>query len=372
MAPARSQYREGLLEVLEGSTELAVYGALDERLERLGAIDSALVGDEKRMAGASGLAAALALLAAGAAVVAGLAFGTSAVAAGTMSPINVAVVSLVPLAVHEVLAVLVGATHRLPELEQAAARASDVFERTPAVVSPVRPRPVPDGPLRVRIRGLTAGWPEGPPVLTDLDLDLSPGVPTVVVGPSGAGKSTLASVLLRFLEPRSGSVRLVGEDASIELTEADPDDVRASIGWLSQDAYVFDSTIEANLRLARPEATEAELRRALAGAQLLAWIDGLPDGLQTLVGEHGRGLSGGQRQRLALARVLLADRRVFVFDEPTEHLDDRVAADLAADILAETAGKTVLILTHRPELFPGTRMLRIQEGRLVQPEPAPV
>jgi ABC-type transport system involved in cytochrome bd biosynthesis fused ATPase/permease subunit len=288
-----------------------------------------------------------------------------------MSPINVAVVALVPLAVHEVLAVLVGATHRLPELEQAAARAHDLFERNPAVVSPARPLPVPHGPLGLGIRGLTAGWPEGPPVLADLDLVLSPGSPTVVVGPSGAGKSTLASVLLRFLEPGSGSVLLTGESASIELTEADPDDVRAAIGWLAQDAYVFDSTIEANLRLARPEATDVELRRALAGAQLLGWVEGLPEGLHTLVGEHGRRLSGGQRQRLALARVLLADRRIVVFDEPTEHLDDRVAADLARDILAETTGKTVLVLTHRPELFPGTRLLRLEDGRIVQPEPVP-
>jgi ATP-binding cassette, subfamily C, bacterial CydC len=370
MAPARGEYREGLLEVLEGSTELAVYGGLDERLERLGAIDAALVDDEERMAGASGVAAAVALLAGGAAVIAGLAFGAAAVAAGTMSPINVAVVALVPLAVHEVLAGLVAATHRLPELEQAAARARDVFERSPAIAAPARPLPIPSGPLSVSIRSLTANWPEARAVLADLDLDLAPGVPTVVVGPSGAGKSTLASVLLRFLEPRSGSVRLVAAGGSIDITEADPDDVRATIGWLTQDAYVFDSTIEANLRLARPEATESELRRALAGAQLLALVEGLPDGLQTLVGEHGRRLSGGQRQRLALARVLLADRRVVVFDEPTEHLDDRVASELARDILAETIGKTVLILTHRPELFPGARQLRLEDGRLVQPEPA--
>lgn len=371
MAPTRARYREELLEILDGSTELAVYGALDEKLERLDKIDSVLVRDEERLAGASGLAAALALLAAGTAVIAGLAFGANAVVDGTMSPINVAVVALVPLAVHEVMAGLVAAAHRLPEIEQAAGRASAVFRRNPAVTSPDRPRLIPSGSPAVRIRGLTAGWPEGPDVLQDLDLDLSPGIPTVVVGPSGAGKSTLASVLLRFLEPGSGSVRLVAPDASLDITEADPDDVRQMIGWLAQDAYIFDSTIEANLRLARPDASESELRRALGRAQLLTWIEGLPDGLHTLVGEHGRRLSGGQRQRLALTRVLLADRGVVVFDEPTEHLDDRAAAALAGDILAATIDKTVLVLTHRPELFPGTRLLRLQDGRLIEREPAP-
>lgn len=371
LAPARGEYRDSLLEILDGSTELAVYGALDERLEHLERIDGRLVRDETQAAGAGGLGAAVALLAGGVAVIAGLAFGTTAVAAGTMTPISLAVVVLVPLAVHEIVAGLSAATHRLPDLEVSAERTAGVFEQTPTVVPPARPRPVPSGPLTLRARGLTAAWPNGPSVLDGVDLDISPGVPTVVVGPSGAGKSTLASVLLRFLEPRSGSVRLEGPDGSVDVVEADPDDVRAAIGWLAQDAYIFDSTIEANLRLARPDASGPELRRALDRVHLLAWVDGLPDGLQTLVGEHGRRMSGGQRQRLALARIALADRRVVVFDEPTEHLDDPVASELARDILAGTSGKAVLILTHRPELFGGAaRLLRLDDGRLVQAEQA--
>src|SRR5690606_21340994 len=119
--------------------------------------------------------------------------------------------------------------------------------------------------------------------------------------------------------------------------------------------------------LARPDATAAELRAALAGAQLLEWVDSLPDGLATMVGEHGRRLSGGQRQRLALARVLLADRGIVVLDEPTEHLDEGIARRLAHDLLAATAGRTVLVLTHRPELFEGVdRHLRLHDGALVE------
>lgn len=371
LAPTEGKYRETLLEILDGSTELAVYGALDERLERLTDLDAGLLRDEARTAGAGGLGAALALLAGGAAVIAGLAFGATAVTAGEMSPINVAVVALVPLAVHEIVAGLAAAAHRLPELEESAHRAGAVFDQAPTIVAPAEARPLPSGPFTVRMKSLMAGWPDGPTVLDDLDLELSPGEPTVVVGPSGAGKSTLAAVMLRFLQPRSGAVTLQGPDGSVDLTQADPDEVRAVIGWLAQDAYIFDSTVEANLRLARPDASQAELRLALDRAHLLAWVDGLPEGIRTLVGEHGRRISGGQRQRLALARVVLADRPVVVFDEPTEHLEDQVASELARDILAEAAGRTVLILTHRPELFRGAgRLLRLEDGRLVRAERA--
>ena len=131
-------------------------------------------------------------------------------------------------------------------------------------------------------------------------------------------------------------------------------EICAVIGVCEQDAHVFDSTLEANLRLAKPYATQAELRYALARARLLAWTDSLPLGLATPVGEHGARLSGGQRQRLALARVLLADFPVVILDEPAEHLDEATADELTGDLLAAVAGRTVLLITHRP-VAPGTR-----------------
>jgi ABC-type bacteriocin/lantibiotic exporter with double-glycine peptidase domain len=129
------------------------------------------------------------------------------------------------------------------------------------------------------------------------------------------------------------------------------DDVRRAVGLCEQDPHVFDASIADNLRLARPEARDEELRRALADAQLLDWVDSLPDGLATAVGEHGARLSGGQRQRLALARALLADVRVLILDEPTEHLDERTARAFVTDLVAATRGRTVVVLTHRPDLF---------------------
>ena len=139
------------------------------------------------------------------------------------------------------------------------------------------------------------------------------------------------------------------------------------IGVAAQDAHVFDTTLGENLRLARPGATEGELRAALAAARLHDWVDGLSDGLDTEVGEHGKRLSGGQRQRLAVARALLADFPVLVLDEPAEHLDTTAADALTADLLAATAGRSTLIIAHRLEaLRTVDEILVLDGGRVVE------
>ena len=147
----------------------------------------------------------------------------------------------------------------------------------------------------------------------------------------------------------------------------DGDDVRRLVGLCAQDAHLFDSSVRENLLLARKDATEAELRGALARARLLEWADALPDGLDTLVGEHGARLSGGQRQRLALARALLADFPVLVLDEPAEHLDLPTADALTADLLAATEGRTTLLITHRlAGLDAVDEVVVLDGGRVVQ------
>jgi ATP-binding cassette, subfamily C, bacterial CydCD len=167
-------------------------------------------------------------------------------------------------------------------------------------------------------------------------------------------------VLLRFLEPAAGQVTLSGTD----ITTLDGDQVRSVIGLCAQDAHIYDSTLRENLRLARPEATDEDLADALRRARLDDWVATLPAGLDTPVGEHGTRLSGGQRQRLALARVLLADFPVVIFDEPAEHLDEPTAAGLTHDLLTATADRTVLLITHRPVTgLPFDQIVSLAPGR---------
>lgn len=214
----------------------------------------------------------------------------------------------------------------------------------PPVADPPAAVPLPaDEPLGMDITGLRVRHrPEGPPALDGVDLRLEPGRRTVLLGASGSGKSTLIAALMRFVPYEAGSIRVGGR----ELRDCAGADVRRAITGMTQDAHGFHTTIRANLLLARPGATDAELREAARRARLLDWIESLPGRWDTPVGGDGAPLSGGQRQRLLLARALLADPPVLVLDEPTEGLDPDTAAAVLADILDATRGRTTLLVTH--------------------------
>jgi ABC-type multidrug transport system fused ATPase/permease subunit len=152
-------------------------------------------------------------------------------------------------------------------------------------------------------------------------------------------------LLLRFIDPERGRVTLAGKD----LRRYRQEDVRRVIAVAGQDAHLFSTSIRDNLRLARPGATDNDLERALRAARILDWVQALPNGLDTLVGEEGRELSGGQRQRIVLARALLTDAPVLVLDEPTAHLDTPTAKRLIEDVFAAAWEHTILLITHRPE-----------------------
>ena len=228
--------------------------------------------------------------------------------------------------------------------------------------APAAPRPLPGAPYPLELRGVRARWtPDGPVVLDGVDLDLPPGRRVGIVGSSGAGKSTLVAVLLRFLDIESGRVSLAGVDAA----ELDPDELRRVVGLVADDAHIFGSTLRENLRLARPQASDAELLAALRRAHLGGWYAGLPAGLDTWLGEGGSQLSGGERRRVALARALLANTPVLVLDEPTEGLDGATARALVADLLDAAAGRSVVLVTHRPEgLDLVEEIHELRQGRL--------
>jgi thiol reductant ABC exporter CydC subunit len=343
-AAVRGELTAAVVDLMHGAPELAAFGALDAQLERTSAIDARLTGIAAATARTSGIGQGFATLLSGLAMWGALLVGVTAVRAGRLDDVLLAVIALVPLAAFELAADLPGATQTLQRVRRSAARTLEVIDRRPPVVEPEEPRPVPASPRTLRVRGLRARYGEhGPWVLDRLDLDLVAGRTLALVGRSGAGKSTLADVLLRFLPYQAGSVTLDG----VEIRDLCGDEYRRAIGLMSQEVHIFDTTLEENLRLARRDATRDQLDSALDRARLLDWIEGLPAGLDTRVGPQGAEISGGQRQRLALARSLLANFPMLVVDEPGEHLDTPTADALVADLLDTTPEQAVLLITHR-------------------------
>lgn len=344
LAPARGELATRVADLLTGTAELTVAGALGGRKAAARDSDRTLTGIAARAAAVTGLGSGLSALVTGLTVVCSAAVGANAVAGGRLSGVAMAVVVLTPLAAFEAVSGLPQAVQYRQRVRRSAERVYEVIDAPAPVTEPERPEALPASPFPLRLTGLAARHPgQERDALSGLDLTLEAGRRIAVVGPSGAGKTTLAQVLLRFLDQHEGSYTLGGTDARA----LDGDDVRRAVGLCAQDAHIFDSSVRENLRLAAPGASEARLREALAAARLLEWAEGLPDGLDTLVGEHGERISGGQRQRLALARALLADFPVLVLDEPAEHLDLATADALTADLLAATEGRTTVLITHR-------------------------
>lgn len=344
LSPARGALATQVADLLTGTAELTVAGALPARTAEARRADTVLTRIASRAATATALGDGLTALTTGLTVAATALVGAQAVAGGRLSGVAMAVVVLTPLAAFEAVLGLPLAAQYRQRVRRSAESVYEVLDAPDPVREPEVPQSAPASPFPLRVQGLrTRHAGQDRDALAGLDLTLEQGRRIAVVGPSGSGKTTLAQVLLRFLDADAGTYTLGGTDAY----GMDGDDVRRLVGLCAQDAHLFDSTVRENLLLARRNATEAELRDALARARLLEWADGLPDGLDTLIGEHGARLSGGQRQRLALARALLADFPVLVLDEPAEHLDLPTADALTADLLAATEGRTTLLITHR-------------------------
>ncbi|MFF8394699.1 thiol reductant ABC exporter subunit CydD [Streptomyces sp. NPDC016172] len=367
LAPARGVLATRVADLLTGTAELTVAGALPTRTAQAREADGALTRIASRAAAATALGDGLTALISGLTVTAAALAGAQAVVAGRLDGVTMAVVVLTPLAAFEAVLGLPLAVQYRQRVRRSAERVYEVLDAPEPVGEPERPRQAPASPFPVVVAGLTARHAgQDRDALAGLDLTLEEGRRIAVVGPSGSGKTTLAQVLLRFLDAEAGSYTLAGVDAYA----LDGDDVRRLVGLCAQDAHLFDSSLRENLLLARKDANEDHLRAALGRARLLDWADSLPDGLDTLVGEHGARLSGGQRQRLALARALLADFPVLVLDEPAEHLDLPTADALTDDLLAATAGRTTLLITHRlAGLEAVDEVIVLDQGRVVQRGP---
>ncbi|MEV7418248.1 ABC transporter ATP-binding protein [Streptomyces sp. NPDC089919] len=218
-----------------------------------------------------------------------------------------------------------------------------------------------DAPATVEFDKVSFGYDPARPVLDGLSLTIAPGETVAVVGASGSGKSTVSLLLPRFYDVTDGTVRVGGHDVR-ELTQ---DSLRAAIGLVPEDSFLFSDTVRANLAYGHPEATDEEIRAAARAAQAEGFIEALPDGYDTKVGEHGLTLSGGQRQRLALARAILTDPRLLLLDDATSAVDARIEHEIHEALRSVMAGRTTLLIAHRRStLALADRIAVLDRGRL--------
>lgn len=362
----RAEFAGGTVELLAALPELVAYGAAENRLERLAAADRRLRRSVVREAVAGGAGDGLVIALSGLAAAAVLAAAIPAVVAGRLDGVLLGMLALLVLASFEGVRALPLAAQHLAGTEAAAARLFALTDAEPPVRDPAEPRPLGAAAV-LRLDGARLCHDGGPWLLDGADLALAPGRRVALVGPSGAGKTSLAHALVRFRDLDGGRATLDGHD----LREYAQDDVRRVVALAGQEAHLFATTIRENVRLARPEADDAEILAALRRAGAGDWLDSLPDGLDTFVGDEGALVSGGQRQRIALARAFLSGARLLVLDEPTAHLDEATATAVLDDLLAASGDVGVLLITHSPlGLDRFDEVLALEGGKLV-PATAP-
>ncbi len=242
--------------------------------------------------------------------------------------------------------------NRLFELTDQPPVVDDLVTTSPAEVSP-----------SVRFELVNFSYDKKTPVLDTLDFEVGAGRKIALVGASGAGKSTILSLLLRFWDADSGAIRIGG----INIRDFTLHDLRNMIAVVSQRNYIFNTTIRENILVGRPDATQAEVEAAARHAHLAQWIESLPDGYETEVGEMGSKISGGQRQRLAIARALLKDAPILVLDEATSNLDVETEQEVNEAIRAISEGRTVLIIAHRlSTVIEADEILVLDHGAIVE------
>jgi thiol reductant ABC exporter CydD subunit len=366
-APARRQWRllgslaGHFLDVVQGLPTLRLFGRSKAQAEQI-----ARVSEEHRRATMKTLrvaflsAFALETIAAVATALVAVSIGLRLVDGRMTFAAGLAVLLLTP----EVFLPLRQASAQFHASVEGLAASDRIFEvlEMPACRPLPLPAAAPDpGAEPIRFDGVCMAYEgRGPPALDRLTLDIQPGEHVALTGPSGAGKSTVLALLLRFAEPQGGTI-LVGD---VELGTIPARAWRERVAWVPQRPHVFRGTIDENLRIARPGASAADIRRALDLAGASAFVDALPLGPATVLGERGVGLSAGERQRIAIARAFLRDATLLLLDEPASALDPESEAELSGALRRLMAGRTVVVVAHTPALAAAAdRVVRLEAGR---------
>ena len=359
----RASLYHHLVDGIQGMDEVVAYGQEQRRVEELIGVGEAYVAAEHRLAWISALQRGLVDFLANVGMWVAVVVGITLVVSKTIDGVLLAGIALGTLASFE-------AVRNLPEAAQIFESSLEAARRLFAFVDMEPPKiehPAEAPPVErydLKISGLTFNYGESvSPALADLSFSIPEGGRTAIVGPSGAGKTSLVNVLLRFWPYQSGEIRL----GDIDLRSLPDRALTRSISVVSQDTYLFNATIRENLLLARPEARRDELIQAARQAQIHNFIESLPDGYETYIGEQGVKLSGGQRQRVAIARALVKGAPILILDEPTANLDALTERAVLDTLLELMTGKTTLLISHRlVRMEAMDEILVLNAGRIVE------
>ncbi len=359
----RAELNSRLVDGIQGVADLLASGAEGRHLGRVERLSLELERLQGRMARIGGLEGALGGLLMNLATLAVLAAAIPLVSAAELDAVYLAALVLIVLASFEAVLPLPRAFQYLNSSLEAGRRLFEIVDTEPAVVDPARATGMP-AEARLHVHNLRFSYaPDEPPALDDISFGLVPGQFIAVVGPSGAGKSTLAHLFLRFWEYRDGRILLDGR----ELREYDQETARSLMAVVSQFTHLFNASVRDNLLLARPGATEQEVIRAAKQARVHDFVQSLPQGYDTWIGEQGLRLSGGQRQRLAIARAILKDAPILILDEPAANLDAITEREVVASLQAAAMGRATLLITHRlVGLEAAGEILVLRAGRIVE------
>ena len=343
VAGERGQLIGRTVETIEGAQAIVALGEEDRMLAAADEAAASMAAAERRTAWLHGFGDAIILALVGIALVGTLWVAAAAVEVGSLDGVMVAVLAMLAITPFEAVAPLPSAFERLGRSLGAADRLFEVIEAESPTSPPEHPVPIPPN-ATLRVQGAVVTATSGQRILGPIDLTVWPGARIGIVGETGAGKTTLAHVMCRFRDPNEGVVSLGG----VDLRDVDPDGLRAVVGYEDDRAFLFRGSIAGNVRIGDRDASNDDVSAALARAGCGEWIDELPDGLDSDVGEGGEFVSGGQRRRLALARALLADFPILVLDEPISGLDPVTADAVMDDLLDAGRDRSLVLITHRP------------------------
>jgi ABC-type transport system involved in cytochrome bd biosynthesis fused ATPase/permease subunit len=359
-AQTRGELVNELIEFYAGNADIIALGQHEVALTRISQIDSSLTKAASKQAYTIGLASGLLILAQGVAIITSTWAGIVAFESGQLDGVLLAVLAMIPMAAFESVSNFPAAALALSRVRGSSTRIIEIIEKPLPVIEPAKSAEFSGYPID--LKSISASWFADTHnsadivigdtavqdiAVQDITFKLPENTSIGLVGPSGSGKSTIISVLLKFLTPSTGSYQLGG----VNSTELTGTEIRKKLILNSPEQHVFATSIAENLKLASaaPETlTDTQIWQVLEKVDLAQWVKSLPNQLETLIGERGSTMSGGQKQRLTLARLFIANPQVWILDEPTEHLDSKLADRIMAALVADTVNSSLIVASHRP------------------------